>query len=613
MAINVFLLTTQHASDALSLPSTFAKHALWRGANFAFSQRAADFYEFLNNKIPVEIPVLIASPGHGPLAFTRQEFVQFFLSPREIFNCSGDYVACANGFTDKETAIIITDLEAFNGNVEIQKNLFRFDNNWGLYLPESRGTPAEQPDFQSFIEIVGKLLPPILFLVFLALPGFYLSLRLMPDLIILFHLALGFGLGIGWLTLGLLLLGSFGFAVSEVNIGLVMAAYWFAALVTHIVRWRKKALILKASVLPRPEDAILLLPALLSAYLSIGLSYSHIDEIGLWGAKASGILSHGLSNGVTNWGTLGAWYPLNIPLAISAFASIFGEQLPASKLMFPVFYLGLVISLYAFISLYVKRGVSLLMTLTLATTPIIFQHSTLAYANLPFTFYLVSGLLFFSFPFPNLKVKGGMAGFRLFGMLMLLLSAWTRPEGLVIIWAFVALTLFLHRMTLQRDGYSLAIIGSLLLGYTFFWYAISNIIYTLQASTQGVFGIAFQQILHGNFHFAEGFFILSSFFAQLFQLSLWGTSLWTFLLIIVLLALTTKSRGLENTWLFFYGILYILLIIGMYYAFSFANIGGHDISWWVATGLSRMLIPGVALILVGAYTRIGARLFPAGV
>ena len=45
------------------------------------------------------------------------------------------------------------------------------------------------------------------------------------------------------------------------------------------------------------------------------------------------------------------------------------------------------------------------------------------------------------------------------------------------------------------------------------------------------------------------------------------------------------------------GWIYLLAIAGMYYLASYDT--AHDISWWVSTGLDRMLMPGLLLAWAG--------------
>ena len=45
------------------------------------------------------------------------------------------------------------------------------------------------------------------------------------------------------------------------------------------------------------------------------------------------------------------------------------------------------------------------------------------------------------------------------------------------------------------------------------------------------------------------------------------------------------------------GWVYILAIAGMYYLASYDT--AHDISWWLSTGLDRMLMPGLLLAWAG--------------
>src|SRR3989304_4936448 len=119
------------------------------------------------------------------------------------------------------------------------------------------------------------------------------------------------------------------------------------------------------------------------------------DGIAIWSVKGYGIAAAESIFGARQWGAFGLHYPLNLPLAIAAVRLIDGDVLPGSKIVFALFYLTLVLGCYVFL----LRGgmlarVAALGTLLIATTPIVLDHGTNGYANLPMAAYLVLGGLF---------------------------------------------------------------------------------------------------------------------------------------------------------------------------------------------------------------------------
>ncbi len=174
--------------------------------------------------------------------------------------------------------------------------------------------------------------------------------------------------------------------------------------------------------------AIVFLCFLVIAYLSVARSYSTWDAIGIWGIKGYGIAKEGTIFAGERWGSHGLTYPLNIPLQISIFRLLDGDVLPGSKLIFPVYFISLVLGAYRFWRRYVEWKFAAMGALLLASLPIVFEHGTIGYANLPFTTYLVLGLLHVLE-----GISGGDARGQIIGGLLLGLATWTRPEGVFLV------------------------------------------------------------------------------------------------------------------------------------------------------------------------------------
>jgi hypothetical protein len=50
------------------------------------------------------------------------------------------------------------------------------------------------------------------------------------------------------------------------------------------------------------------------------------------------------------------------------------------------------------------------------------------------------------------------------------------------------------------------------------------------------------------------------------------------------------------------GLLWVGLIAGIYYLASFDRV--HDLSWWVNSGLDRMLLPAISLLWIGGVSLV---------
>jgi hypothetical protein len=181
-----------------------------------------------------------------------------------------------------------------------------------------------------------------------------------------------------------------------------------------------------------------------AAFISIGRAYSSWDAIAIWSAKAYGIAHEQSIYGVLEWGAYKFAYPLNLPLQISYFSMLNGDMGPASKILFPLYYLSLLIMGYRFLKHSgVPQWLASLGVLLIGSVFIFYEHATRGYANLPFTAYLVGGALYMI-----AGVFRDRPRMQLAGSLMLGLAAWTRAEGIgycLVVLAVVVVVHFLAR------------------------------------------------------------------------------------------------------------------------------------------------------------------------
>ena len=175
-------------------------------------------------------------------------------------------------------------------------------------------------------------------------------------------------------------------------------------------------------------------------------------------------------------------------------------------------------------------------------------------------------------------------------------AAWTRPEGLLISWLVIVLVLiaaFLKRdiqLSLRRMVVLLMPLGV----FTVFWLLLKRVIYDQQLGSD-IVTPALAQFSRGNLHIAEALFILHSAFSQFIKIKVWGVV--GFGIIIALILSLVPLLWRKSLWVVFVsGLAYILAILGFYFLASFDTV--HDISWWVNTGLDRMLLPGFLLIWI---------------
>lgn len=334
-----------------------------------------------------------------------------------------------------------------------------------------------------------------------------------------------------------------------------------------------------------------------SLVLSVGRAQAAWDAMAIWSAKGYGIALEGSIQAGRHWGEHGLGYPLNIPLLISFFALLDGDVLPGSKLIFPLFYASLLGGCYLF---WRRRQLSPMLsalgTLTLATVPVLYDHATLGYANLPEACYLVLGLVY--------VLQGSPEESRrtlLIGGLLLGLAIWTRPEGvLLVLVGLAALVLIQRRNGAEKTRLGKWIVPGALIGGT--W-----LVFAAGVAGSSPFGTtltsAWAGWMNGDFHLYAvrqiGVFVVR----QMLKPSVWGV---TGPLLLVLLWIgrgrlfvTSPSGALPAVMT---GGATGMAVLAFYYLASFS---GPPLDWWLSTGLDRTAIPSVCLLAVGAFLAVG--------
>lgn len=276
----------------------------------------------------------------------------------------------------------------------------------------------------------------------------------------------------------------------------------------------------RRGLMPAPRTiaitALLAIPTVLAIGVSIGRAYSYWDGAAIWSIKGYGIALEGSVYAGARWGAHGLSYPLNIPLAISLFQLTSGDLLPGSKLIFPLMYASMLLGIYRYTK---HRGLGLpesaLILVLIATTPKVFLHATLGYANLALATYLVLGALWGM----EAIISGDRRTYVLSGLL-LGLAAWTRPEGIVYCIVIVPALLFTQKISGQRRPHFLAWILPLIVIYGI-WSVFSW--QHLQSSSIGsAMGSLLPSIRSGEYRLWELYLIPRLFLNRMFDIRIWG-------------------------------------------------------------------------------------------
>jgi len=301
---------------------------------------------------------------------------------------------------------------------------------------------------------------------------------------------------------------------------------------------------------------------------------------------------------VTAWGTNTVPYPLNIPLLIASARLLFGELLPASKLVFSAFYLALLFLVDGSLrSLGLSRITAGLATLLIGTAPLIFLHGTMAYANLPLSFFLLAGVVLLAQALQRDDLSQSK-GILLLSGLMFAAAAWTRPEGWVGAWLLIAGSLAVTALRRRALPNLSAVIALILpLGvYGLFWAWLKSAVYAGALGRTALVSKALQDLLAGDLHLQALLYVLRALLSDLLSTPNWGL-LGVVLLAGLILALVDLKPFTASHLLLVNGLIYLGLIVGLYHVVSYDTL--HDLSWWVKTGLDRMLLPGVLLLVIG--------------
>jgi hypothetical protein len=573
---------------------------VWRGANFNQSQKVADFIEFLSGNIPENAQVIIPSFVGDSKIFVNP-YMQFYLSPRTVLNCL-DFKCLEARLRDENTYFVIAG--NFPAILIQDRQILMFDENWGLMPPNDEDvvTIPQMDHFRNISDVIRAFVAPLLWVAVLSLSGTLFVIILLPGQSLYMQIAMGYGLGLGVLSIGIMTLNLFGFQLNNIVIlilTIVLLGVSFSFFVKGKAKYKNPNALPKLGLWKKKFDfwpLIFIFLGGIAMLLAIGKGYHRIDAIQIWGAKGYGIASNGLIEEVTNWGTNTLPYPLHIPILIASFRVLFGEVLPSSKIIFAGYYLAtMMISYFVLLGMGVKRWISGWTVLLIFTAPIIFRHGTIGYANLPLTYYLLSGIVAFLSIFSDRPLQRSLVLSGVF----FAIGAWTRPEGLML--SVFCTGMLLVIVSLDKDvkfgGLKLTYFLAPMMIYILFWQVVKVRIYPEPLSKANITDDALVQILGGNLHIKELFFIHTFMLQELVSPKFWGV-LGILLLIAGTIVLILRKPVPKITGVMIAsGCLFIIMIIGMYYLTSFDST--NDLSWWLTSGLNRMLFPGIIICSLG--------------
>jgi hypothetical protein len=152
---------------------------------------------------------------------------------------------------------------------------------------------------------------------------------------------------------------------------------------------------------------------------------------------------------------------------------------------------------------------------------------------------------------------------------------------------------FRHSLKIRQAVLVLASIAV----YGVFWMFVKAGVYARPAANSALLSTAIGQIMAGDLHLADGWHVISTLFMNLADIPIWGVLGIAILLVLIFSAIILMQRRGASPLSLWVGVLLFVLILGIYYLTSFDT--KHDISWWVGTGLNRMIFPAVVLLWIG--------------
>ncbi len=441
--------------------------------------------------------------------------------------------------------------------------------------------------------------------------------------------ALGFLLGLGFISLQLFFYSVLGIGISSVTVTLP----WLIILCLLLLVYKFGFIDRRASTLaPLPRDGwgpveivsviIIAVQLFYSLLYSTTLPVTGWDAWSIWFLKARAFFVDG---GVTpaflldaSYGYDHPDYPLLVPLSIMWLFTTLGEVNDiAAKILYPVQFAALLSIVYYFVKRSVGRRAALVATAVLSLSPLVIIHAAglpvkigglysgdfVGYADLILSLFFVA-----AGGFIYLYAKDGCPGAFRVAAVLLAIGAWTKNEGLV--FAMIGALLLLLLLFMRTFSLRLALLvydirehesGDLrpLLSGLLFMVAVFVLFMAPWATYKVHFGLGSEYTVGLNIgtltsNIVRLPLVVGSILAHLFtRISLVNVAWW-----LLLLSLIVNIRGLQRP-----GVLaLILLLVGQFAVYALVYIiTPADVSWQISTSLDRLVLHLLPLaILIAA-------------
>ncbi len=381
---------------------------------------------------------------------------------------------------------------------------------------------------------------------------------------------LSFLLGLGLFTLLVFVLSTAGFYINSRNILFLIAVLLILLIGTSKVLNKRLFPGIKELFERREcfsiEKAIfwvictiLLISLLVSAYWPVSIW----DALVLYDFRAKVIVETGYFVQIADKYKYFAHYPLFTSLS-HVLVYLFGGTNP--QYIYSLLFLSFVAIFYRAVNEFSSRKASLIATLVMCSTPILFHHSTFAYTNLPYTVYLVSGFFYLYRYLLNNKNSDSL----IISALLIGLSTWTREAEPFWITSLVVLIPFaIYKKKLKH----IVLYASSFFAVQYPWRIhLVNIFGKGRSTSRQISSVA--SSIYKNIEVKSlleiAKFIYDSMVKQ------WGLFLLILFFLIVLLENRRKTRARTNVFLIIILVNFMLLVVSTYH-FSLSYEGWQKI------------------------------------
>ncbi|MBT3241115.1 MAG: hypothetical protein HON98_09250 [Chloroflexi bacterium] len=609
LIIQIINLVPQTYSDLVFIRQNIGQTATNRGSRMFGGNAYGEKIEFLGLNVPEDVDLVLPPEKLGISQFGSSSALAYYLAPRKFESCGSSYIDCIEHYKDTH-AIIYFDMGEDLTQIGLNPGqIIMMDDAFGVIVPETSlgEIPLANQSYDRIEQVFIDLGAGMLFSFGFVLIGYFLMDGFFQKSTFLVKISLGFGLGTGLFSFLLYLALLIGIPLSSaviwgLYIGMITVS--LGILILKIRKQDRKIEFPNIHSIDWMSLPIFLLGGI-AIVLAVGKGYFQTDGIILWGSKGFGIARDGLIKGVSGWGTSTAAYPLNIPLLIATYKTLFNELIPQSKLIFPFYYLSLLIFTYSILKDNIGEFAGLLSALILGTIPTIFLHGTIAYANLVAGFYFCAGVLLLTGSLWKDSQKPN--GMGILGGILIALGAWSRPETATINMVLIVLIGSIGLMSWRKKEGKHKVIWAIfpLILFSILWnVTYSNVYVNMGSNDSTVLFTGLKEFLGGNLHIKEALYLIGFFFKSLFDVKIWGFLGWSLGLSIILLFVNKRFRK-ELLPPFLLGFTYIFFVIVSYHLLGYKDGGTYDISWWATTGLLRMAIPGILVVWVTLVKTLG--------